>query len=94
VTQTFNCLQEESLVQFPEKTKSPNICEEIKDQSFKAHPDCYTQAGFCELNIIDKFKIFMTIKAEIISKETVTQGIDLLRNCLFDKNTGGENLNN
>ena len=45
---TLLCLKQ-ALVQFTTKSTDPKICNNILQTAFDSHPNCYVQAGFCEL---------------------------------------------
>ena len=79
VSDVFQCLQKRNL------TLSTNVCSEIKKESYDSHPDCYVQAGFCDLKGNEKVHIFNLIKKEILSFQTVVQGADLIKQCGAEK---------
>jgi len=80
VGDTFMCLQGRSFNDF--KVGGKYSCKTIKEKSFDSHPDCYADAGFCSLGGYDKLQIFDTVKAEILSVQTIKQGFDLFKNCI------------
>ncbi len=89
VEDVFTCLQQKSFDFSKSLNHSDNSCALIKQSSFDSHPDCYANAGFCELNISEKEKIFNTIKKEIVSPETIHQGTQLLKKCAERQNEKG-----
>ncbi len=79
VTQVFQCLQTKN---FSQSQLTPHqSCGEVKSNAYAAHPDCYYQAGFCELPLVEKFKIINTIKSEIYHPETIEQALKVLMKC-------------
>ena len=79
VTHVFQCLQAKN---FSQSQMTPHeSCGEIKVSSYAAHPDCYYQAGFCELPLMEKFNIINTIKSEIYHPETIEQALKVLMKC-------------
>ncbi len=83
VTNVFQCLQKQSLQ--VSEVKKIRTCEQIKSEAYDSHPDCYTEAGFCELKFSEKLKIFKLIKKEIFSAATIQQGQQLLHKCHLEK---------
>ncbi len=79
VTEVFQCLQKRNV------SMTTNVCSEIKQRSYDSHPDCYVQAGFCQLKGAEKVHIFGLIKKEILSFQTVVQGVDLIKQCGAEK---------
>jgi hypothetical protein len=79
VQSVFQCLQKESLKTSNSMTRP--TCEQIKDQAYDSHPNCYAQAGFCDLKMSEKLKIFQLIKNEILSTASIKQGMALLEQC-------------
>ncbi len=83
VTNVFQCLQRQSLK--ATDAKAVRTCEQIKSDAYDSHPDCYAEAGFCELKFSEKLKIFKLIKKEIFSTATIQQGQQLLHKCHLEK---------
>ncbi len=79
VSDVFQCLQKRSL--FISQIQELNSCEHIRSDAYDSHPDCYVKAGFCQLDISEKLKIFQLIKKEIFSTGTLKQAQDLLQKC-------------
>lgn len=79
VQNVFQCLQKQSFISA--QTNYGNSCEMIKKDAFDSHPNCYAQAGFCDLKLSEKLKIFKLIKSEIFSFATLEQGFALLNLC-------------
>ncbi len=85
VTDVFTCLQKRSLETSSIVLEDENKCHLIKKLAYQSHPDCYVQAGFCKLKGLEKHQIFNLIKKEIISFQTITQGIELIKQCEAEK---------
>jgi hypothetical protein len=81
VTEVFNCLQRKSLEDSAELVESENKCDQIQKRAYNSHPDCYVQAGFCDLKSSDRGLIFKLIKKEIFSAQTLIQGIKIIKEC-------------
>lgn len=79
VQNVFQCLQKQSFLNA--KKNQNKTCENIKKDAFDSHPNCYAQAGFCDLKFSEKMNIFKLIKAEIFSHATIEQGFALLNLC-------------
>lgn len=86
VPQTFQCLQERSLNFSLHNVNSADICAQIKKVSYESHPDCYVKAGFCDLKFSEKFKIFKTVKEDLLSSEGIDQAQAVLKMCHAQKN--------
>ncbi len=79
VQNVFQCLQKQSFLNANNNINK--TCESIKKDAFDSHPNCYAQAGFCDLKFSEKMNIFKLIKAEIFSHATLEQGLALLNLC-------------
>lgn len=79
VQNVFQCLQKQSFINM--KNNQNSTCESIKKDAFGSHPNCYAQAGFCDLKLSEKMNIFKLIKSEIFSFATIEQGFALLNLC-------------
>ncbi len=84
VTSVFRCLQKQSFLK--SETSANRTCDQIQSAAYDSHPDCYSQAGFCELKISEKIKIFQLIKNEILSAGTIKQAGLLLEKCGLPNN--------
>ena len=84
VTSVFRCLQKQSFLK--SETSANRTCDQIQSDAYDSHPDCYSQAGFCELKISEKIKIFQLIKNEILSADTIKQAGLLLEKCGLPNN--------
>lgn len=80
VQNVFQCLQKKNFVDSLTQAKA-QTCESIHKTSVASHPDCYVEAGFCNLSNSDRLAIFNLIKSEILSTDTVTQGLRILQLC-------------
>lgn len=79
VQNVFQCLQKQSFIDAQSgKNKS---CDSLKKNAFDSHPNCYAQAGFCNLKFSEKINIFKLIKSEIFSHATIEQGFALMNLC-------------
>lgn len=79
VQNVFQCLQRQSF--FKLQSTPQRSCDAIKSDAYDSHPDCYIQAGFCELKLSEKINIFKLIKSEILSTQTLQQGLSILHQC-------------
>ncbi|MBC7457662.1 MAG: hypothetical protein H7235_05245 [Bdellovibrionaceae bacterium] len=80
VQNVFKCLQKNNLTD-SEPPKTVKTCSAIRDTSVQSHPDCYVQAGFCELATSERLLILNLIKSEIFSTGTMAQGLRILQLC-------------
>ncbi len=83
VPQVFTCLQEKNYQ--ASQIASSDRCQTIEQESIKTHAFCYAAAGFCQLKISEKVKIFNLIKNEIISKNAISQTLELTNRCGVEK---------
>lgn len=84
VVDTFTCLQTknyENSLDLANETNDKKICELIADTSYDSHPDCYIQAGFCQLSAYEKGLILNLIKQEAFSLRAILQGLKILKQC-------------
>jgi len=85
VPQVFKCLQKRSLVDSlaieQDQELSQDTCKAIKKKAFKSHPDCYVEAGYCELSILEKSNIVELILTKAFSFKAVTQGASIVNQC-------------
>lgn len=84
VVDTFTCLQSknyESSLDLSNESKPKKICEIISETSYESHPDCYIQAGFCQLSAYEKGLILNLIKQEAFSFRAILQGLKILKQC-------------
>ncbi len=79
VTNVFQCLQKQSFLK--SESSVNRTCDQIKSDAYDSHPDCYAQAGFCELKISEKILIFQLIKNELFSADAMKQAGSLLEKC-------------
>jgi hypothetical protein len=75
VPKAFQCLQTRS---FADSTKD---CSDIRKRAYKSHPDCYVEAGYCELTIWEKSNIIELIFAKIFSPKAIAQGAKIVNLC-------------
>jgi hypothetical protein len=87
----YTCLQKRSLENSEKILESENKCRDLQQASYNSHVDCYFEAGFCDLKLTEKEKIFNLIKKEIFSSQSIKQGLDLLKRC-SDQNEKKEEL--
>lgn len=85
VPEVFQCLQSRSLQASQQTAKDHNACKKIQDQAYDSHPNCYVQAGFCQLKSSDKQAIYKIIKKEILSTRTLIQAFKTLWQCADQK---------
>lgn len=85
VPQVFQCLQKRSLVDSLSIEQQPELnqdtCKSIKKKAFKSHPDCYVEAGYCELTILEKSNIVELLWTKAFSFKAVTQGASIVNQC-------------
>lgn len=81
----MSCLQKKNLEASKILSESENKCSQISSTSYDAHPDCYIQSGFCNLNIIEKLRVINLVKKEILSIHSIKMGQDLLNQCGSNK---------
>lgn len=79
VQSVFQCLQRQSFIDA--QSGKNNSCDSLKKNAFDSHPNCYAQAGFCNLKLSEKINIFKLIKSEIFSHATIEQGLALMNLC-------------
>jgi hypothetical protein len=79
VQSVFQCLQRQSFIDA--QSGQNNSCESLKKNAFNSHPNCYAQAGFCDLKLSEKINILKLIKSEIFSYATIEQGFALINLC-------------
>jgi hypothetical protein len=79
VQSVFQCLQKQSFSDV--QAGRNNSCDGLKKNAFDSHPNCYAQAGFCNLKFSEKINIFKLIKSEIFSHATIEQGLALMNLC-------------
>lgn len=85
VPKVFQCLQERSLedsLQINAQAKSrTESCKAIQKKAYASHPDCYVEAGYCELKLIEKSSIIETIFPSIFSFKAAAQGAKIVHLC-------------
>lgn len=81
VERTGFCLQD-ALAGIPQRL---NICSQITDYSFDAHPGCYHRSGFCDLNAFQQLQIVKVIASSDLKnqwKRTILNGLQTIQNCM------------
>lgn len=81
VTEVFKCLQSKSFQDSGTTQNNDRQCKVISSNAYASHPDCYVQAGFCDLSTTEKKLILKLIKSEIFSFAAIVQGFDILKQC-------------
>ncbi len=85
VPKTFQCLQKRSLenslaIEQREDLKK-DVCKSIRNLAFNSHPDCYVEAGYCELSILEKSNIVELIFFSAFKPSSIKQGFSLNNQC-------------
>lgn len=85
VPKTFQCLQTRSLQASLAIQQNADLqkdtCKSIRKMAFNSHPDCYAEAGYCELSILEKANIVELIFFSALKPSSIKQGITLNNIC-------------
>lgn len=85
VPKTFQCLQkrslESSLAIQQQEDLQKDVCKSIRKLAFNSHPDCYVEAGYCELSISEKANIVDLIFFSAFKPSSIKQGLSLNNQC-------------
>ena len=81
VLKAFKCLQRKNLENTMTPISGQDRCENIKVQAYLSHPDCYIEAGFCDLKMSEKARILNVIKQEFFTAKTFIQSLQIIKKC-------------
>ena len=77
---TLVCLQ----VTLRERIDAATSCSDVRTRAFDSHPECYVDAGFCQLPLSDWFAVAVTIDgADWLSRDAQRQVTATASACLF-----------
>lgn len=76
---TLVCLQ----VTLRERIDATTSCDDVRTRAFDSHPECYVDAGFCELPLSDWFAVAVSIDGrDWLSADAQRQVTATARACL------------
>lgn len=78
ITQVASCLQDKVAAYF----NTSISCSALGKMAFASHYDCYLRAGFCELNLQNRLKVFkVALEPNLIFNGTWSLGYRLWQKC-------------
>lgn len=85
VPKTFQCLERQNLMDSlaiqQQNDLKKDTCKSIRKLAFKSHPDCYVEAGYCELSHAEQSNIIRLVFYSALKPSGVIQGLKLLDKC-------------
>ena len=61
--------------------ESSLTCKNVKTKAQRMHIDCYSENHFCDLNIIDKNKVFWIAKKEVLDPVFLRTLLSVIKSC-------------
>ncbi|WP_148278719.1 hypothetical protein [Bdellovibrio bacteriovorus] len=74
------CLQERTL-----ELDRQTSCNDIYDVAMHSHVSCYVDTGFCELNTVERARVYWYLKGALRSAKTWEEATLLHKACWFKK---------